>query len=1004
MGHAPDSMPLLRRVEPHDWPEISALFDKAMALAPAQRPQWLDRLPPAVQRHRALLAQMLSDWDRGEAEDFLHALPSLAPPEEDPSGRSVGAYRLLRLLGRGGTGTVWLAERSDGLLKRTVALKLPHAGLLDAHLAERFARERDILASLVHPHIARLYDAGVTEDGQPFLALEHVDGEPLIRYCDGRRLGLVPRIRLFLQVLAAVQYAHAHLVIHRDIKPSNVMVTSDGQVRLLDFGIAKLLVDGVAQSTELTQAGGRLLTPDYASPEQIGTQSVTTASDIYSLGVLLYELLTGDRPYRLKRDTPAALEEAVLAADVRQPSDTVFDAPTAEARSTGAARLRRELAGDLDTIVLKALKKNPEARYESAGAFAQDLERHLQGETVLARPDTRWYRTRKFVWRHRVAAASASGVVLALAAGLGVAVWQARIARDEARTAQAVQTFMVDIFRANSADQPDPVKARETSARQLLDTGARKIDQALSDAPQAKLDILRTLGAMYGDLGINEQAIAMFEQRVRLTRSLYGNRHRKVAEALVDLTGAMHASPQMDRRGPLLKEALAILDGTGDVSSPLRARALLALSQTVYEKDLDQALADVREAVRLLRGGPAPQTTDTLIDALLLQGSFARLKDDDREAARVLSEARELSKASEPRNKRREVEISAYLGDAQYRLQAFGEAEQSLRLAHRLSIAVNGPAHIDTMQTGHRLGLFLFDTSRTTEGLRLLAEAAEGAQRSRGVDDPQHVPQVLIYYGRSLADMGRLEDGIALMQRARTVREKYAPGSRSLAHMLEYEAEAVLQLGRQAQAARLLDAALEIRRKTGMTAPGTVDKNSRLRAWLLIDQGRPAEALALLGPAQAAPSGPGPIEVDWLEASLARADAKLAVGDAEAAVGLAHQVGQRIAASAQRAYFKAAEARALLLEGKALCNTGRPEAAQAELQRAVALDAELLDAERSPALADAQLALARSLLAQGQRRLAQALLEQARAIQASHVELAGRWRTPLRELQSQLRG
>ena len=267
-------------------------------------------------------------------------------------------------------GAVWLAERIDGLIKRPVALKLPHPPHYNSHLRERFARERDILASLVHPNIGKLFDAGVTEAGQPYLGLEYIEGATITEYCDGMGLPVRNRLELFLQVLEAVQYAHSRLVIHRDLKPSNILVTSERQVVLLDFGIAKLLTDGKAKETELTQRGGAALTPDYASPEQIIGQAISTASDVYSLGIVLYELLTGERPYKLTRDSRGALEEAILAADPRIPSQVVTDQAKAERRGSTPKKLAHTLAGDLDTIILKALKKRPGDRYPTVNAFA----------------------------------------------------------------------------------------------------------------------------------------------------------------------------------------------------------------------------------------------------------------------------------------------------------------------------------------------------------------------------------------------------------------------------------------------------------------------------------------------------------------------------------------------------------------------------------------------------------------------------------------------------------
>ena len=348
-------------------------------------------------------------------------------------GGVVGPYKLIRELGRGGMGEVWLAERADGSLKRPVALKLPILSLHNRAFAERFSRERDILAQLTHPQIARLYDAGVTAAGQPYLALEYVEGEPITDYCDGKRLGLEQRLELFLGVLRAVQYAHTHLIVHRDLKPSNIMVNRDGQVRLLDFGIAKLLVDGVAHETELTQDGGRALTPRYASPEQIAGGAVSTASDVYALGVVLYELLTGESPH-LRNGQTHPME---ARADVSRPSQAVRDKGKSRVPTLNAKKLAAALRGDLDTIVMRALRNQPGDRYPTADAFAQDIVWYLKGEPVLARPESRWYRARKLVLRNKAAVGASLLIAASLIAGIVATGWEERVAVMERGRANA---------------------------------------------------------------------------------------------------------------------------------------------------------------------------------------------------------------------------------------------------------------------------------------------------------------------------------------------------------------------------------------------------------------------------------------------------------------------------------------------------------------------------------------------------------------------------------------
>ncbi|MGZ5184103.1 MAG: protein kinase domain-containing protein [Caldimonas sp.] len=505
----------------HDWPAISALLDEALELPPERRGRWLDELPDVSRSHRDALEQLLADRASVETLDFLQTLPKVGLSDEasaaaldDDVARTVGPYRLLREIGRGGMGSVWLAERVDGQIKRRVALKLPHPGLATRAFGERLMRERDILASLAHRHIARLYDAGVTANGQPYIALEYVEGETIVEACDAQRHGVRERIELFLQVLGAVQYAHSHLVIHRDLKPSNVLVDGEGQVRLLDFGVAKLLVDGLGEATELTLDAGAALTPDFASPEQIMGRPLGTASDVYSLGILLYQLLTGTRPYHLARRGKESLAQAIGGVDVPPPSAAAAkDERAAAARGVSPAQLARSLRGDLDTIVLKALKPAPEERYETAAAFQADLQRFLRGEPVLARPDRAGYRLRKFVARNRLAvAAGVVGVTAIAAAAVGYAI-EARIAvaeRDYARAvadrSDAISRFLNDLL-VEAAQSQHPVSVDE-----LLGRSEKLIAAGYRDNPEHRAVVLDTLGMYYLTTGNQAKAAELMKQ------------------------------------------------------------------------------------------------------------------------------------------------------------------------------------------------------------------------------------------------------------------------------------------------------------------------------------------------------------------------------------------------------------------------------------------------------------------------------------------------------------
>ncbi len=470
--------------------DLNRLLDEGLNVEPSQRRDWLESLPATFESLKPHLRDMLLASIDGAAKDPLGTLPRIGARSEIverastlSEGSLVGPYRLLRMLGEGGMGSVWLAERMDGLVKRSVALKLPHGAWPRSGLADRMARERDILASLEHPHIARLYDAGLTTDGQPYLALEYVEGVTIDQYCTGSAAGALldtaGRVRLFLQVARAVAYAHGKLVLHRDLKPANILVTREGHVRLLDFGIAKLLSDGEARETRLTQFAGRALTLDYASPEQILGEPLTVSSDVYSLGVVLFELLSGERPYRLKRDSRGALEDAIVEMDPKRPSDVA------------RARDRRVIRGDLDAVVLKALKKSAADRYPTAHALIEDLQLWLAGRPVAAQSDGVWYRTRRFIRRNSLAV-SAAGIVFVTVIGASVVSFvQARRAEAERVRAEAVKNFIVAMFER--AD-PQSNGGQALTASELVRQASQEIMTSELDDPYARAEISRVLG------------------------------------------------------------------------------------------------------------------------------------------------------------------------------------------------------------------------------------------------------------------------------------------------------------------------------------------------------------------------------------------------------------------------------------------------------------------------------------------------------------------------------
>ncbi|HEX5324083.1 MAG TPA: protein kinase, partial [Capsulimonadaceae bacterium] len=725
-----------------------------------------------------------------------------------------GPYRMLKLIGRGGMSEVWLAERTDGFLKRPVALKLPYAGAGNALFAERLFREKDILAGLVHPGIARLYDAGVADVGRPYLAIEYVEGTNLLAYSDERALPVRHRVQLFLQVLSAVQFAHSHLVIHRDLKPSNILVTTAGEVKLLDFGIAKLTTHGEALETELTERGGRALTLSYASPEQIAGRPVTTASDVFSLGLILFELLSGERAFVPARDSRAALEEAVVSGEPRRPSQSVDNEANAAKCSITPRKLQAQLKGDLDLIVFKALRKQPEDRYTTVDALRADIERHLAGEAVLAQPPRTGYRIRKFMLRHKLPVAFTAAIFVALAAGLSVAVWQARIARDEARTTAAVQSFTEDIFRTNSLEQPDPVKARDTTARQLLDIGARKVGGSLNDALPAKIRMLSILGGLYLDLGLEDESVTLLKQRVALIRKLYGPRSLAVVPALIDLGSAMHSSRSVNEEEAVLLEARSILDQNRDFSSQTRARLLAFLAEYYSSTDLQKALALGKEAVQIYRKSPP---SAELGNALYMLGVNSATAGQNEQAVAYFREAITLSKRFDGDPNSSLARFYTFQAQAENDLSRYPAAEQDYRSAVHYAQVLVGDDGVDMLESESRLGTFLYTTSRLREGLTYLERAKNACLKTKGPADPFYTPQMLLQYGMALEAYGQPEESLRNVSDAVANRRRNRPGTRYLGQMIEDQALVLAELGRYQESQRLVDEASAIKAKIDQT-------------------------------------------------------------------------------------------------------------------------------------------------------------------------------------------
>jgi eukaryotic-like serine/threonine-protein kinase len=725
------------------WRALSPYLDEALELPTADRAEWLASICTRDAGLAVDLQTLLAEHDRVHDSRFLEQsvpVTSRTALTQSLAGQTIGAYRLMSLIGQGGMGSVWLAERCDGRFEGQVAVKLLNMALMGRVGEERFRREGTILARLTHPHIARLIDAGVTPTGQPYLILEHVAGVSVDRYCDEHVLGIEARVRLFLDVLDAVVHAHANLIVHRDIKPPNVLVSDDGRVKLLDFGIAKLL-DGDDEvgavgggMNTLTREAGAALTPEYAAPEQVTGGPVTTATDVYALGVLLYVLLTGQHPAGAAVQSPATLINAIVDTEPKRVSEAVVShTESPEALMNHAARcgmtssrLRRFLRGGLDTIVAKALKKNPTERYGSVTALADDLSRFLRHEPISARPETLTYRTGRFVRRNARGVAMAAAVALLLSGS--TAFYTSRLARErdraqrEAAKATKVSELMVGLLTG-----ADPIANRATgegpTVRGLLDGGAEQVQRELVDQPDVQAEILTVLGRVYRRLGVFDKAQRLLEQALTVGRTAYGAEHVRVAQTLNDL-------------GVLLTDK-------GDYAAAAR---ILEQAVSMRRKLLGPEHADV--AVTLVELGRVYQDQgfNQRADPLLRESLAIR--------RRVLGE------------EHRETAVSLNAVASVLRLNGdLSGAESLLRQSLELNRRTRGEYHANTGTSLHDLGVIAASRGDYASAESLFRQALVTHRRALGDTHPI-VATTLNSLSRVLAEQRRYDEAAAALQSA----------------------------------------------------------------------------------------------------------------------------------------------------------------------------------------------------------------------------------------------
>jgi eukaryotic-like serine/threonine-protein kinase len=816
------------RLPPDDWRRVDDLFAEALDWPAEEREERLYAAcagDPALRDAVAALLAAASDSE-GFLErpptlpaEALESIERLGDPDSDLIGSVAGRYRILERIGRGGMASVWLAERTDGLFRRRVALKIVRPGLDTEDVLARFHAERRILSSLEHPNIARLYDGGSTQDGRPFLALEYVEGLPIDEYCDARSCTVEERLRLFLEVGRAVQFAHGRLVIHRDIKPSNILVGEDGSPKLLDFGIAKLL-DPTEEESHHTRTGLQPLTLRHASPEQVRGEPVTTASDVYQLGVLLYGLLTGVSPHEKGDGSRWEIGEAILATPPRPPSRAARAAPPEAAARRGATadRLSRRLAGDLDTIALRTLEKDPADRYSTAIELVEDVRRHLEGRPIAARRASAPYRVRKYFRRNRWAAPALAAATLALAGYVATVERHGRqlerernLARAEASRAAAVRDFLTDIFetaRPNAGGDTMTVSA-------LVDGAADRVDADFSAHPSVLAELSGTLGAIYLSLGRYEQA-------------------REHLERAVFLLEGEPADPGRDvRLAAALRRLGAALRGV-DVDSGARLRA------RAYQ---------VASAIR-------PTTPEAAL--VILETAHEALPADRDSAQRARLAAVEVLRSDPEGRERLATALQDVAHDGGENALPF--QEEALRIRRELF----GDRHFAVAASLNDLAM-IHDGRETGSGDSLMLRAIE---IDREVLGPAHSTTLTILnnYAWMLVERGDLEGGVRVFREVLAERDRAYPNERwRLSYPLHGLGVTLMELGEHAEAEEVLRETVRVLEQHGgdegrltrltatsrtslarcLLAQGRLDESENL-AWTVLDETSSSPQLASL--------------------------------------------------------------------------------------------------------------------------------------------------------------
>jgi serine/threonine protein kinase/tetratricopeptide (TPR) repeat protein len=936
---------------PERWQQIKPLFNAAIDLPAGEREGYLRNACGSDSELLREITSLLAAHEQPHKafESVLQGNISAAlaangmAPQDNPDeriGMRIGAYRLVERIGRGGMGEVYKAERADEQYRAHVAVKLVRTDQQTGLVAGRFKSERQILAALDHRNIARLIDGGATDEGVPYLVMELVEGQPIDRYCDTQHLSVAERVRLFLQVCAAVSFAHQQLVVHRDLKPSNILVTADGSVKLLDFGIAKLLEPDVdtRAAADATATVMRVMTLEYASPEQVRGQGVTTVSDLYSLGVVLYRLLTGRSPYQTSSSSPQRLAEIVGDVSPTKPSATIATSHDTAATLSSAdrKRMQRELRGDLDNVLLKTLRKEPQQRYSSVDQFADDLRRYLAGQPVLARGDAWSYRAAKFATRHKYAVAAGVLFVVSLMAGIVTTAWQARIAAEQTRVAQeeaskqrAVQSFLTALFDKNTRMQPNAAKARNMPVRDVLVEAGQRVQQEFSDTPAVHIEVMNTVARLLLDIDEFEHAGELWRDSARIARK----KNLTSSDAYVDaLIGTATVARLMGRAEEAIEArygAVAELDARGDTNSLLRARAL---STTIVHFALDpqREIALVTEGVALFR--TRYPTQPSYFQAAYSLGQLQRIQGDMQGAALQFKEATRVFQQSGSKDFTNLAGSYAWAAFCEAQLGRMPDALRDYEIALPLLRQHAGP---NSILTRVHLGLYaeaLHQSGRAKEAQALFDEALTAetlaAPTSAEFDNAGYRGMAYLSEGRPREALNTVDHFAANWLE---FGNRFVPSG---VQWVVVRARAQAQLGQLDAAHKTLTYIADLPAFNGLR-PEKSDEYLAAAIEVALQATDISKAQAALAD-HGSNDTPATFDLGYVQFSIARAALELRMGDARAAQTVVDTALAHLHQHAGQNGFPHLQAELLNTRGAARLQLSMPDAAAHDLAAAVA--------------------------------------------------------------------